>query len=47
LLVNPQDFVSMSIEDAFAPLAAWPEADWYPWLRKRYSSLWVETEVPA
>lgn len=47
LLVNPQDFVSMSIEDAFAPLAAWPDADWYPWLRKRYSSLWAETEVLA
>jgi hypothetical protein len=47
LLANPQDFLSMSIEDAFAPLAGWPEAEWYPWLRKRYSSLWVETEVPA
>jgi hypothetical protein len=47
LLNNPQDFVSMSIEDAFAPLAAWPEADWYPWLRNRYSLLSAETEVPA
>jgi hypothetical protein len=47
LLDNPQDFVSMSVEDAFAPLAAWPEADWYPWLRNRYSSLSAETEVLA
>jgi hypothetical protein len=47
LLVNPDDFISMSIEDAFAPLATWPQADWYPWLRKRYPSLWAETEVPA
>jgi hypothetical protein len=47
LLDNPQDFVSMSIEDAFAPLTAWPEADWYPWLRNRYSSLSAETEVFA
>lgn len=45
LLVNPYDFVSMSIEDAFAPLAAWPDADWYPWLQKRYSSLWTETGI--
>jgi hypothetical protein len=47
LLANPGDFVSLSIENAFAPLAAWPEADWYPWLRNRYSSLWTETEVVA
>jgi hypothetical protein len=47
LLVDPQDFVSVSIEDAFALLAAWPEADWYPWLRNRYSSLWTETGVSA
>jgi hypothetical protein len=47
LLDNPRDFVSMSIEDAFAPLATWPEADWYPWLRNRYSSLSAETEVLA
>jgi len=39
LLANPQDFVSMPIEEAFAPLASWPEADWYPWLRDRYASL--------
>jgi hypothetical protein len=47
LLVNKEDFVSMSIERAFVPLAAWAEADWYPWLRSRYSSLWAETEVVA
>jgi hypothetical protein len=47
LLVDPRDFISMSTEDAFAPLAAWSEADWYPWLRNRYSSLWAATEVPA
>jgi hypothetical protein len=47
LLVNPEDFVSISIEDAFGPLAAWPEADWYPWLRNRYSSLLAKTGVPA
>jgi hypothetical protein len=47
LLANPRDFVSLSIENAFSPLAAWPEADWYPWLRNRYSSLWAETEVVA
>ncbi len=46
LLANPEDFIFMSIEDAFAPLAAWPEADWYPWLRGRYSSLWAEAKVP-
>jgi hypothetical protein len=47
LLANPGNFVSLSIENAFSPLAAWPEADWYPWLRNRYSSLWVEAEVVA
>jgi hypothetical protein len=47
LLANPQDFVSMSIERAFAPLAAWPEADWYPWLRNRYSSLCAQAGVLA
>lgn len=39
LLTDPQDFRSMSIEDAFAPLSGWPEADWYPWLQGRYASL--------
>jgi hypothetical protein len=45
LLANPGDFASLSVENAFAPLAAWPEADWYPWLRNRYSSLWTEAEA--
>lgn len=39
LLTDPKDFRSMSIEAAFAPLAQWPEADWYPWLQNRYASL--------
>jgi hypothetical protein len=39
LLVNPQDFSSMTIEHAFAPLESWPEADWFPWLKARYVSL--------
>lgn len=39
LLTDPADFTSMSIERAFAPLAHWPEADWYPWLANRYASL--------
>ena len=39
LLADPSDFRSMSIETAFTPLADWPEADWYPWLRGRYPSL--------
>ena len=39
LLAKPSDFRSMSIEAAFAPLADWPEADWYPWLQDRYASL--------
>ena len=39
LLADPSDFRSMSIEAAFAPLADWPEADWYPWLQDRYASL--------
>ncbi len=39
LLTEPADFRSMSIETAFAPLAGWPEADWYPWLQDRYPSL--------
>jgi hypothetical protein len=47
LLAEPRDFISMSIEDAFAPLTAWPEADWYPWLRQRYASLWAADEVFA
>lgn len=39
LLTDPSDFRSMAIEDAFAPLADWPEAHWYPWLQDRYASL--------
>ena len=39
LLTDPADFRSMSIEAAFAPLAGWREADWYPWLQDRYPSL--------
>ena len=39
LLTNPADFLSMSIEEAFAPLAGWPEANWYSWLQDRYASL--------
>ncbi|MBN9023892.1 MAG: hypothetical protein J0H08_17760 [Rhizobiales bacterium] len=47
LLQVPDDFVSMSIEAAFAPLADWPDADWYPWLRGRYSSLCTVPEARA
>jgi hypothetical protein len=47
LLTNPEDFIDMPIERAFAPLADWPEADWYPWLQERYSSLCAKTEEPA
>ena len=47
LLANPRDFLSMSIEHAFAPLAKWPETDWYPWLRNRYASLWAKTGMTA
>lgn len=39
LLADPAAFVSRSTEVAFAPLASWPEADWYGWLRDRYPSL--------
>ena len=39
LLTDPADFRSMAIEQAFAPLADWPEAEWYPWLSDRYASL--------
>lgn len=42
LLTDDRDFKAMSIEDAFAPLAGWPEAKWYAWLRGRYSSLCKE-----
>jgi hypothetical protein len=39
LLTDQAAFVGVTIEDAFAPLASWPEANWYPALRERYSSL--------
>lgn len=39
LLADTSDFIDLSIEDAFAPLAEMPEADWYPWLQDRYPSL--------
>ena len=39
LLAEPADFIGMTIEAAFAPLADWSEADWYPWLRERYAFL--------
>jgi hypothetical protein len=39
LLTDPEDFIDMSVEDAFAPLATWPEANWYAWLQDRYASL--------
>lgn len=39
LLDDPGAFIPRSTEDAFAPLADWPEADWYSWLRDRYPSL--------
>lgn len=45
LLTDPTAFRSMAIEDAFAPLAAWPEADWYPWLQDRYASLYRKTSA--
>jgi hypothetical protein len=45
LLTNPDDFNFMSIESAFAPLAGWPEAEWYGWLRGRYASLCAQDAV--
>jgi hypothetical protein len=39
LLADPEAFVGITIEDAFAPLASWPEATWFDALRERYSSL--------
>lgn len=32
-------FRSITTESAFAPLIAWPDADWFPWLQARYPSL--------
>ena len=39
VLKRPNDFVGHSIEDAFALLTDWPDADWFPWLQARYASL--------
>lgn len=39
LLADPDAFIGRTIEAAFAPLAAWPEADWFPYLRDRYPGL--------
>ncbi len=39
LLADPTSFIGMTIEAAFAPLAAWPEAEWYSWLSERYAFL--------
>ena len=39
LLVDPGAFIGKTIEAAFAPLADWPEADWYSWLVERYAFL--------
>jgi hypothetical protein len=44
LLADRTDFIPMWIEDAFAPLADWPEADWYAGLRQRYSALFSAGE---
>jgi hypothetical protein len=39
VLADPNDFVGGTIEEAFAPLARWPQAEWFPWLEARYPSL--------
>jgi hypothetical protein len=39
VLKRPEDFVGRSIEQAFAPLADWPDADWFAWLQSRYPGL--------
>jgi len=39
-LVHPDHFIEKSIENAFAPLADWPEmAESWTYLRNRYPSL--------
>ncbi|MCW1385080.1 hypothetical protein OLX02_19880 [Novosphingobium sp. KCTC 2891] len=38
-LVDPAAFIGRTVEEAFAPLAGWAEADWWPALAARYSSL--------
>ena len=47
LLADPTSFIGMTIEAAFAPLADWPEADWYPWLSDRYAFLAAAPAEPA
>lgn len=46
VLTNGDDFLSLTIEQAFAPLPDWPEAEWFPWLQSRYPSL-CSNERPA
>ena len=38
-LMKPDTFIERSIEQAFAPLAQWPEASWHAALSDRYPSL--------
>lgn len=38
-LADPDAFLARTIERAFAPLAGWAEADWYPALAERYPTL--------
>jgi len=45
LLVNPDAFVPRSIEDAFAAVADWPDADWFPYLQCRYPSLCRQARI--
>ena len=47
LLVDPADFIPMSIEKAFAPLALWEGAEWFPWLQDRYSALCETIKIEA
>ena len=39
VLIDPDAFVGRTIEAAFAPLGAWPEATWFAWLCERYPTL--------
>jgi hypothetical protein len=48
VLSDPSAFISRATEEAFAPLAEWPDAaDWYGWLRERYPSLCRATSAIA
>jgi hypothetical protein len=38
-LVDPEAFLERSIEEAFAPLAGWDDANWYQALAERYPTL--------